>query len=57
MDSPGRSDPDRKNPACSPTCDWVLNKAQQRARLLIDVEADAVVLSWDLDDEVGVPIH
>lgn len=39
------------------TCDRVLNEAQHRARGFIDVEADGIALLWDLDDEVGVPVH
>lgn len=40
-----------------PTCDRVLNEAQHCAWLFVDVEADGIVLLWNLDDEVGVPIH
>lgn len=39
------------------TCDGVLNEAQHCAWFFVNVEADGVIFLWDLDDEVGVPIH
>lgn len=41
----------------APTCDGVLNEAQHRARVFINVEADGIVFLRDLNDEVGVSIH
>lgn len=50
----------RKSPwpqSMAPTCDRVLNETQHCAWVFIDIEADGIVLLWNLDDEMGVPIH
>lgn len=54
---PSQEEPLAPAPACSHTCDGVLNEAQHCAWLFVNVEADGIVFLWDLDDEVGVPIH
>lgn len=42
----------------APTCDRVLNEDTWHcAWVFIDIEADGIVLLWNLDDEMGVPIH
>lgn len=62
-EGPALCSPEEKHPGsaatlpAAPTCDWVLDEAQHRARGLVDVEAESIVFLWDLDDEVGVPVH
>lgn len=53
----GQSEALAAAPVPAPTCDRILNEAQHRARVFVDVEADGVVFLRDPDDEVGVPVH
>lgn len=36
------------------TCHWIFDQVENGARFVIDVEADGVILVWELNDEVWI---
>lgn len=36
------------------TCQWIFDQVEDGAWFVIDVEADCVILAWELNDEVWI---